>query len=1634
MPDNALEQHRALLAAIVQAAGHRHDRSPPQALMGFAQALYAGVPGEDLAAASAADRAGGAQALFDAARQRQPGAALLQIFNPDPAECGWASPHTVILAINDDMPFLVDSLTAELVRREIAVHLLAHPVVAVQRDGSGLLQAFGPAHAPGGRRESMIYVEIDRQPAAALEKLRQGLLAVLADVRDAVGDWQSMRGALASVAASLPRALPGQSAEDMAEIGAFLEWLGANHFTFLGYRRYRYIDPPGSGGYALVPGAALGVLRHDHVGLFETMAGERAMPEAIVDFAAGAEPLLIVKADRVSTVHRAAALDVIVVKDYDADGRAVGEHRFAGLFTSTAYYSSPRFIPLLRRKVEWLLQAAGFDPAGHDGKALLAILESFPREELFQYERGALLDTALGIIKLQERPRTAVFVRQDALGRYVSCLVYTPRERYDSALRQRFGQVLEQAFGGKVASYSPFLAEDSPLARVLFVVRVSGGVSPWRREEIELRLVEAARNWRDRLRAALVQAHGEEIGLRLLQRYAQAFHAGYREGQDPATAVADIDAAEHALNSGKLQIALYRHAGQERHGLALKLLRAQAPITLSDVLPVLENMGLRVIAEVPHLIEPQLAGGHGEETVRVYLHDFWLETMDGGAVDLDAVKLRFQTAFAHVWGGDMESDRFNRLVLNGGLQWREVALLRAYCKYLRQAGIPFSQNYMEDALNGNAGIAALLAQRFEARFDPEKQDQAEARCAEIDARISAALEKVASLDQDRILRRFWNAIAATLRTNFFQTADDGWAKPWISFKLDSHKIDELPLPRPMVEVSVYSPRMEGIHLRGGKVARGGIRWSDRREDFRTEILGLMKAQMVKNAVIVPVGSKGGFVVKRPPSPTGQPLADREAMNAEVVACYSILMDGLLDITDNLVDGRIVPPARVVRLDGDDPYLVVAADKGTATFSDIANGIARDYGFWLGDAFASGGSVGYDHKKMAITARGAWECVKRHFRELGLDTQTTQFTAVGVGDMSGDVFGNGMLRSDRIRLLAAFDHRHIFLDPDPADPAASFAERQRLFDLPRSSWDDYAKALISPGGGVFARSLKSIPLSAEVRAMLDLEQDRVAPDQLIQAILKARVDLLFFGGIGTYVKASTESNAEAGDRANDAHRIDGRDIRAHVVGEGANLGVTQRGRIEAAQAGIKINTDAMDNSAGVDCSDHEVNIKIALANAVKAGALTMEQRDELLPQMTEEVAALVLRDNYQQSQAISVAEAQAPATLAQHARMMRNLELAGKLDRAVEFLPEPEEIARRQANGRGLTRPELCVLLAYAKIALNEELLESDLPDDPLLEAELLRYFPPEMSHRFRDAIDAHRLRRNIVATRVVNSMINRVGSAFVDSVAERTGARGADIARAYALARDIFALRPIWERIEALDAELVARAQIDMLLATQRLVDVATVWLLRNLATPFDARQAAQRFAPQIERLRAGLPGLLPQNERVALDQRVAALVKERAPQDLAERIAALESLGVAPELVRLAERQSVAIEAAARVYFAVGERFGIAWLRQAAQRLPRDTQWQGLAVGALLDDLATQQAELAASLLAAGQRDAEPAPDWLKPRQRAVERLDRLFADLRGQGHADLAMLTVAARELRALNMPVDAPGAAGAPQMAQA
>ncbi|MFT5182700.1 MAG: glutamate dehydrogenase, partial [Alphaproteobacteria bacterium] len=1091
-------------------------------------------------------------------------------------------------------------------------------------------------------------------------------------------------------------------------------------------------------------------------------------------------------------------MDVIGVKKFDAAGKVVGERMLVGLFTSAAYSRSPVNIPLLRQKVANTLTRAEFPPASHDAKALAHILENYPRDELWQIDADTLFNNAMGILHLQERQHTALFVREDPFQRYLSALVFVPRDRYDTGLRRKLAAILEQRFSGSMVAFFPEFGTDSVLARILYIIKTGPtGIPAYQIDDIEAALLEATRSWSDQLRDALTATKGEGAGLSLFARYGDAFSLGYRERHTPEAAVADIEHIDEVRLTGELGLNLYQRAGDATDAIHLKLYHDETSLPLSDVLPMLENMGLKVVGEEPF----EISYRYGEGTGAVWIHDFSMRTRSGAGVDLKLVREKFHQTFARVFEGVVGDDGFNKLVLGAGLEWRDVVILRAYCKFLLQARIPFSQPYMEETLANNTELAHLIVELFHTRLQlhPKSSAKAVKRKAEgLSRDIAAALENVSNLDEDRIIRRFANAVEATMRTNYYQTDEAGQEKPYLSFKIDSRAIDGLPEPRPLKEVFVYSPRMEGCHLRGGDVARGGIRWSDRREDFRTEVLGLQKAQMVKNAVIVPVGSKGGFVCKQLPAPTGDGTADREATMAEVIDCYSTLMAGMLDLTDNLSGSELVPPKDVMRYDGDDPYLVVAADKGTATFSDIANGISEDYGFWLGDAYASGGSAGYDHKKMGITARGAWESVKRHFREIGRDIQRDAFTVLGVGDMSGDVFGNGMLLSKQTKLIGAFNHLHIFVDPDP-DPAKSHAERRRLFRLKRSNWADYDAKLISKGGGIFDRKAKSVKVTAEMKALFEIEGDEVTPNELIRAMLKSQVDLLWFGGIGTYIKSSRESHADADDRSNDALRVNGKDLRCKVLGEGANMAITQYGRIEYARAGGRLNTDFIDNSAGVDTSDHEVNIKIVLNDAVMRGELTVEQRNELLEAMTDDVGRLVLNDNYLQTQAITVAEAKAPELLDAQWHFMRSLERRGLLDRPIEFLPNDEEIADRLSDGEGLTRPEYAVTFAYSKLALYGDLLPTDVPDDPYLVGDLARYFPELIREKFADHISRHRLRREIVATYVTNSLVNRVGATFVHHLEELTAAGPADIARAYVVARDAFQLRPIWRAIETLD-------------------------------------------------------------------------------------------------------------------------------------------------------------------------------------------------------------------------------------------
>ncbi|MBX3606580.1 MAG: NAD-glutamate dehydrogenase [Piscinibacter sp.] len=1601
-PDTLRQERAGAVLALLDQAAQKIDPSRRAGLEAFAQAHLRQTDADDLAERSPEDLVGALLAHWQFGATRTPGEPKVRLLNPTIEEHGWTSRHSVLQIVNEDMPFLVDSTTAEVARHGLMLHLILHPIFAVERDASGALSALRPRGESGEeRRESWMLIEVDRlvDPQQRAE-LVAGVERVLADVRAAVEDWKPMLARLDEATRELaapPEALPADAA---AECRAFLAWLADDHFTLLGYRQHDLVvDAQGEDSLRLVPGSGLGVLR-------ETVA-ERAstsfaaLPRNARSLAhAPMPPLVVTKANTRSTVHRPGYTDYIGVKRYDAQGGVIGEHRFLGLFTSTAYSARVSETPLLRGKVDAIAQRAGLPPGGHLAKALDHILETFPRDELFQIADDDLYETALGILALGERQRLRLFVRRDPFDRYVSCLLYVPREAYSTELRVKCQRILGEAFGGSSADFEVLMG-DTALARIRFTIRTTPGEVPEvDRRALEVRLEQAARRWPDQLRDALVEAEGEARGLELFKRWAVAFPAAYRERVSPRAAVADVRKVAGLSAEEPLALALYRPLGAAPGRLGFKVYRLGEPVVLSDSLPMLEHMGVRVLAEHSARLEGPDAG--------IGLYDFELAAPGSEALEADTLARLFEDAFARVFRGEVENDDFNRLVLRAGIGADEIVVLRAYAKYLKQTGFALSQATIESTLAAHPRIARMLVHLFRLRFDPAARDEGGER-AQANA-IEQALEKVSNLSEDRVLRQLLALVRATLRTNFWRTGvgHSGAAGPrrsFVSFKLDSAAIPGLPDPRPMVEIFVYSPRFEGIHLRGGKVARGGLRWSDRPEDFRTEVLGLVKAQMVKNTVIVPVGSKGGFVLKKAP-----PATDREAFMKEGVACYQDYLRGLLDLTDNRAGTGIVAPPQVVRHDGDDPYLVVAADKGTATFSDFANAVSAEYGHWLGDAFASGGSAGYDHKGMGITARGAWESVKRHFRELGHDTQTQPFSVVGVGDMSGDVFGNGMLLSRQIRLVAAFDHRHVFIDPDP-DPAVSFAERERLFQLPRSSWADYDLQKISAGGGVWARSEKSIPISPQARAVLGISAERLAPSELLCAILAAPVDLLYNGGIGTYVKAASESHAEVGDRANDAIRIDGRALRCKVVGEGGNLGLTQRGRIEAAMAGVRVNTDAIDNSAGVDTSDHEVNIKILLGLAVADGELTLKQRNALLAQMTDDVAALVLRDNTFQTQCLSVLGRLGPRLLDAELRFMRFLERQGRLNRAVEFLPPDDELAERQAHGQGLTTPERAVLLAYCKMWLFDEILASELPEDPWVGTALARYFPALLRERFGPYIPRHPLKREIVATHVLNSMVNRVGITFTHRLVEATGARPAQVVRAYLAAREVFGHVALWQQVEALDNRVADAVQAELLVEEGWLTARATTWFLRSrrLADPME--QTVARFTPAVAALRERL-------EPAEMEQSQAqAWIAAGVPEPLALRVACADGLYAALDVAEIAETVQRGLADVAEVFAGIGARLGLARLRGQIDALPSGSHWQGLAKGALGDDLAGLQRAITLDAMSppAGSA-ADLLAAWEARNAAALERAGRLLAELAETKSPDLAMLSVALRELRHL------------------
>jgi glutamate dehydrogenase len=1599
----AWRDDKARATLIREAAG---NVQPGETLRAFAELLFNQTNIEDLANHDAASLAFLAKQAWEHVQRRTAGSADIRVINPMMPD---GREISVLEVLNDNMPFLLDSTMAELAEQGIEVTLVAHPIIAVERDEQGrLLRFYGETLTEGatGVRESLIHVHIARLDADAdRQKLIEGLTKTLNDVRACVTDWRAMRARIEKAIKTFRSNPPPLPIDEVAEANQFLQWLCADNFTFLGLREYRFSSDTDASD-EISTGEGLGILSDPDVKVLRRGTEMVVMTSEIREFMREPTVLIVIKANESSRVHRRVRMDYVGIKLYTPDGRLEGELRLVGLFTSGAYTRSTRQIPYVRHKAAQVLERAGFDPDSHSGKAILHILEEYPRDELFQVDAETLYDFVMEILMLYERPRVRALARADKFDRFVSILVFIPREKYDTEVRTRVASFLAQVYKGSLsASYAAF--PEGSLARVHYIIgRYEGETPVIARATLEAEISAIAATWGDKLKAALASSTDGMRARMLANRYARAFSGGYTEAFGASQAIADIATIEKLTSARPVAISVYRIEGEDdptRFGL--KVFSHGAPLSLSYRVPVIENHGLRVVNERTYQIVPSATPAPAP----VWLHDMTIEANDGKPIDIGAeFNHRLEASIMAVVGDRAESDGYNALILRTALGWREIAAIRALSLYLRQIRAPFSQDYMWETLRKNAAITASMVALFQARLDPRlvaTDAERSARETTILAEIEEQLKSVASLDEDRILRRFTNLVQATIRTNLWQIGQDGHPRPVISFKFEARKIEDLPAPRPLYEIFVYSPRVEGIHLRFGKVARGGLRWSDRPQDFRTEILGLVKAQQVKNAVIVPVGAKGGFVPKRL-----LPSSNRDAWLAEGTEAYRIFVRSLLELTDNLDGDTIVPPDDTMRHDGDDPYLVVAADKGTATFSDTANAISAEKSHWLGDAFASGGSQGYDHKKMGITARGAWEAVKRHFRELGTDIQTVPFTAAGVGDMSGDVFGNGMLLSPATKLVAAFDHRDIFIDPLP-DPAISHAERRRMFNLPRSSWQDYNKSLISQGGGVFSRSLKAIPLAPEVRALLDLDKPQATPFEVMTAILKARVDLLWFGGIGTYIRASVESDDQVGDRANDPTRVTGAAIRARVIGEGANLGATQRGRIEAAQKGVKLNTDAIDNSAGVNTSDLEVNLKIALARPERDGRLSQNDRNRLLAAMTDEVGTLVLRNNYLQTLALSLTERKGLAETGFLTRLMQSLELRGLLDRGVELLPDDAAITERTRRGQGLTRPELAVLLAYAKLTLYDDLLVTSVPDDPYLARELSQYFPHEVRDKFPDSVEFHRLRREIISTNLANAVINRGGPACVVRLIDETDADVTTIAKAFVAVDESYGLKRLNDAIDALDNKIDGQLQLGLYASVQDLLHSRVVWYVRNVDFGSGLEAVISRFGPSIREIAAGLDNNLPQDMQVGRNKRRQDLIDGGVPAELAGELADLDALVSAPDIVIVAGRTNRAIGDTATTFFAAEANFRLDRIIAAARGVPASDFFERLAIDRAVDQIAAAERRLVADMLATGQSGQQAAETWLAAHPEAT-RIRRSVEEIAASG-LTLAKLMVAANLL---------------------
>ncbi len=1593
---------KAVVDRVVAYAGENADPFD-DGLEAYLRRYYAHVDSEDLAIRRPEDLFGMAADHHELGRTWESGSVAIRALNPRVEVDGWDSQHSVVMIVTDDLPFLVDSVTMEFNRIGAGIHLVVHPVMLDLRDQTG---HFADPHLhpdSDAPKASLAAFEIDRQPGdEELGEIEGNLVRVLTDTRWAVEDWKLMRDRMREASAGLDADILPIDERDVSETRKLLDWLADDHFIFLGYREYQLGHHGDVKVLNTVADSGLGILRIDN-----SPAGGRplaSMPTMVQNRIHEKRLLNLTKASSKSTVHRASYLDYVGIKTFGKSGEVIGEQRFLGLFTSDVYTCSVLKVPKVERMVREVLDRADLPEGGHDAKRLLAVIESYPRDELIQMDVDELLETSMAISCLQERRRVRVFARRELFGRFVTCLVFIPRDHYSTATRAHIQDVLLETFGGTLANWDARLSE-SVLARLMILLRTDGSeTGDVDVREIEARITSLIQDWDDEFDDQAIHEFGEEAGIRMSREFRDGFPSEYRASFDPRAAVGDILQMAQMADDD-LGIKVYREPGRPSTEFNVKLYRRGGRISLTSVMPSLTNLGVTVVDERPYEIRP-----HGQSPVWIY--DFSLRHF-GPEREFGLVARLVEEAFESVWAATVDDDGYNRLVLSAGVRAREVAVLRTLARYLHQIGFQYGRLFTEQTLVQHPKLSRSLVDLFVARFDP-KIDIADRddRVAAINATIVASMDRIASLDQDRVIRRIHNLIRSAIRTNYFQVDDAGKPKPYLSVKFDPSLISSMPDPRPMFEIYVYSPRFEGVHLRAGFVARGGLRWSDRTEDYRTEILGLAKAQMVKNAVIIPGGAKGGFVLKQPP--VG---AEPSVLREEVVDCYKLFVSGLLDLTDNIVDDQIVSPDRTVRYDGDDAYLVVAADKGTATFSDIANELAIERSFWLGDAFASGGSHGYDHKKMGITARGAWESVKRHFGGMHVDVESEDFTAVGIGDMSGDVFGNGMLRSQHTKLIAAFDHRHVFIDPDP-DPALTIIERQRLFDLPRSSWADYDDSLISAGGGIFPRRAKSISITEQMRAALGIDAESLTPDELIAGILKAPVDLLWNGGIGTYVKAMDEPNSAVGDKANDNIRVNGCDLRCKVIGEGGNLGVTQRGRIEFARSGGRVFTDAVDNSAGVDCSDHEVNIKILLDRVVADGDMTVKQRNGLLEQMTDEVTDLVLADNYNQTRALSIARVESGSMVEVDSRYIDQLEADGLIDRELEYLPSAEELAERRREGTGLTSPELSVLSAYTKNILSAELIESGTPDDSAFDHLLVDYFPSALREHLASRIHTHRLRREIVANRVANMVVDRAGISMVYRLSNETSAPSHEIAEAYIAAWEIYGLENYTAEINALDSVIDVEKQLSIHLRTRQLAERATRKMLRNRPAPFSAADAIADLALPVMETLGVLPKHLRGADKSSYNRGFKDLVASGAPENIASRAAAMVPSVAALDIVQAASVTGAPLTTVSAVHFAIAHRLDLIWLRDRIFSLPRNSRWETMARLSLRGDLYNYHRHLTVQVLDSAADGADPmhlVDKWVRANQGAVTRYHRTIDELRAT-RPDLTTVLVATREVGTL------------------